>query len=497
MIGNILIHAKKRWQACIFLLLFCVCAFLLSCASAPKDGYAAKSFDKAYSEGKYEDCAKMRIEADDERIDYVLDAAMLYHAAGNWDASRSAFEAGEKRIDEAFTKSITRTAAATLFNDNIKEYPGNIYEYLMLNAFNSLNYYNQGDLEGAMVEIRKLDVKNKEYVNQYGETALIDPSGDDSGLTSSSLAKAGVNMSEIMSRSPKKPTEEDIYRDSALVRYLGLVFRTMYGDNAGNNEIDGRYLAALNSDFANAVSDELSIPSGMGRLDVLAMTGKIAEREAAYNTFPLGLLAGLAPHLLLAVGDPSLFNLTFGFPRYVSEAESVIPISVIVKSQNVAGENANGESGEGGNAGENESESSIDIKKLESFDEAVRKDVAVKARRAYIRSIYRSASKKITTIASSEASLAAAENGSDLAYLIAQATAATAIRGALAALDKSEVPDTRQCKYFPKSAYAGGVNVPPGTYNVIIKYSNGTVQTKEGVAVQRGKITLVEEVCVK
>lgn len=460
-----------------------LCAMLFfSCASVPKGGYSEKAFDKAYSLGNYDDCAQMCMErsGDGERIDYVLDAAMLHHAAGNYDASREAFEISEKRIDEAFTQSITRGVGATLFNDNIKEYPGNIYEYLMVNAFNSLNYYDAGDLEGAMVEIRKLDVKNKEYMNKYGEIALSDAKGEDDGSTSSSLSQAGVSMGDIMSRSPRKPTDADVYRDSALVRYLSLVFRTMYGDTAGNNEIDARYLAAMNSDFATVREDELYISDGMGRLDVLAMTGKIAAREAAYIQFPLGMLAILAPNLLAAVGDPTLFNLTFGFPRYVSEEESVVPVEVTVTGA------------DGAVAG------TIEMKKLESFDEAVRMDVAVKARRAYIRSIYRSTSKKVALIASSEASLVAAQaSDNDLAVLIAQISAATAIRGALAALDKSEVPDTRQCCHLPKSAWAGGVNVAPGTYTVTVKYSNGAVASRENVVIRRAKTTLVEEVCIK
>lgn len=454
------------------------CVLFASCASAPKDGsYAGKAFDKAYAAGKYGDCAKMCLAQDGERIDYVLDAAMLHHEAGNWDASRKCLEKAETRIDEAFTKSITRGVASTLFNDNIKEYPGNIYEYLMVNVFNALNYYNKGDLEGAMVEVRKLEVKNKEYVNKYGEVALTDDDENDDGLTGSALSRAGVSMSDILARSPKKPTEEDVYKDSALVRYLSMVLRTMYGDNTGNNELDGRFLTALNGDFAETVQDELNIPDGSGRVDVLAMTGKIASREAAYTEFPLGLLSILAPNLLSCVGDPALFNLTFGYPRYVPEEEDVVPEQV-----EIAGENTS---------------VLFEMRKLESFDEAVRKDVAVKARRAYIRSIYRSTAKKVTTIASSEAGLVAANQEGGYTALAAQLTAATAIRVALAALDKSEVPDTRQCAYLPKSAWAGGLDVPPGTYTIKVKYNNGIIKESHDVIVRRGKTTLVEEVCVK
>lgn len=471
-----LLLRKRRLEEVLLAAAFCT--FLASCASAPSDdGYAGKAFDKAYRDGKYGECANMRLKQDGERVDYVLDAAMLHHAAGDWDASIKCCEKAEARIDETFTRSITRGVASTLFNDNISEYPGNIYEYLMVNAFNALNYYNKGDLEGAMVEIRKLDIKNKEYVNKYGEIALTDDDSSDDGLTSSALSRAGVNMSDILSRSPKKPTADDIYKDSALVRYLSMLFRTMYGDNTGNNELDGRFLAALNGDFAEVLQDELNIPAASGRLDVLAMTGRIAAREAAYTEFPLGLLAVLAPNLLSCVGDPSLFNLTFGFPRYVPEEEDVVPVEVAITGA------------EGGVA--------IEMKKLESFDEAVRKDVAVKARRAYIRSIYRSTAKKVATIASSEAGLVAANQEGGYVALVAQVTAATAIRGALAALDKSEVPDTRQCTHLPKSAWAGGVNVAPGTYTVTVKYSNGTVKEKKDITVRRGKTTLVEEVCVK
>lgn len=452
--------------------------FIVSCASSPDDD---KAFNKAYDAGDYAKCAKLREKSDKGkgRIDYMLDVAMLEHNAGDWEASSKYCELTEKRIDEAFTKSITRSVGSTLLNDNIAEYTGNIYEYLMVNAFNSLNYYNRGDVEGAMVEIRKLDVKNKEYVNQYGEVALADDDASDNGETSSALSTAGVDMRNVLSQSPQKPTEEDVYKDSALVRYLGVVFRNMYGDMSGNDEVDGKYLAALNSDFDGAWRDEVSTPRGWGRVDVLSMTGKIAAREADYKVFPLGLLSVLAPNLLAAVGDPTLFNLTFGFPRYVPREENIVPLEVTLSNA------------------EGEAVSTFTLKKLEDFDEAVRKDVTVKARRAYIRSIYRSTAKKVTTIATSEAALVAANNGGEMASLIANITAATAIRGSLAALDKSETPDIRQCTHLPRSAWAGGVYVMPGTYIMTIKYSNGAVRVKDGILVRRDKTTLVETICVK
>ena len=65
-------------------------------------------------------------------------------------------------MEQTRTKSISQAAGATVLNENITEYNGNIYEYLLINAFNSLNYYNLGNLEEALVEIRKIENKQNE-----------------------------------------------------------------------------------------------------------------------------------------------------------------------------------------------------------------------------------------------------------------------------------------------------------------------------------------------
>lgn len=479
-------------------------SFFVGCATtgkAPKKvKYNEKKFNAAYEEGDYKTCVAM-IKNRNKKADnilYMLDAAILEHMDENFSDSQDDLNDTVRAIDDAFTKSVSREAGAAVFNDNISEYSGNIYEYLFVNAFNALNYYNQDNLEEALVEIRQLDVKNREYVSKYGEVALM--AGDENlsakvendeniSDTSSALEMVGVDKSEILSQAPKKPTEADVYRDSAFVRYLAFMMRSMYDDV--NNEVDGKFLSALNPDFSSTVENVMNIPYGKGRLDVLSLAGKIANRQEGEVVFPLALLSGLAPMLLMNViytgGSIDLFNLHFKFPVFVPEKVVVYPEKIFA---------VNEETGE---------RDEINFMVLENFDEAVRKDVAVVGRKAYLRSVTRSTIKKVSAIVAGETALQVAnreanrddDNMAAAIAALAVNIAAKTARFGLEALDKSEKPDLRQCSYFPKVAFAGGVSLKPGKYTVTVEYNNGKKDVFEEVEVKAGKIKMLESICIK
>ncbi len=70
-------------------------------------------------------------------------------------------------MEELYTKSISTEAAAVLLNDNLIPYDGEDFEKVFVNLFLALNFAEMGDIEEALVEARKVDLKLNQYSRQY------------------------------------------------------------------------------------------------------------------------------------------------------------------------------------------------------------------------------------------------------------------------------------------------------------------------------------------
>jgi hypothetical protein len=71
------------------------------------------------------------------------------------------------------------------------------------------------------------------------------------------------------------------------------------------------------------------------------------------------------------------------------------------------------------------------------------------------------------------------------------------LKGAQAAVDASEVPDTRGARYLPDKAYAAGFNVEPGPHDVAVAFSDGTLREFKQVECRAGRLNLLEAVNLK
>ena len=68
--------------------------------------------------------------------------------------------------------------------------------------------------------------------------------------------------------------------------------------------------------------------------------------------------------------------------------------------------------------------------------------------------------------------------------------------------EASERADIRVSRFFPARAYAGGINLPPGTYTFQINYYNRNGKelasvTHENINVRENALNLAEAVCLK
>lgn len=91
------------------------------------------------------------------RVLYEMDRGLLLQLAGQYRLSSAALERAEEEVDRLYTRTVRSEAAAFLTNDTTLPYEGDAYEHVMINVVKALNYAVQGQLQEALVEVRRID----------------------------------------------------------------------------------------------------------------------------------------------------------------------------------------------------------------------------------------------------------------------------------------------------------------------------------------------------
>ncbi|GHU73619.1 hypothetical protein FACS189450_13740 [Spirochaetia bacterium] len=383
-----------------------------------------------------------------DQILYYLDKGMIAHYAGQYDGSSDLLEDGERAIEAAFTKSVTMEIGSYLVNDTVKEYDGEDYEDIYLNVFNALNYYHRGNIEDAMVEIRRMNNKIRFLSTKYG-------------IIKTNLQKKALEESAEI---PPNAGAELHFSDSALARYLGLLFYRGAGryDDARIDQ-EGLKIA-----FANApdvytypvpasIDDELEIPAGKARLNVLAFGGLSPVKEEETLRIPLTYSNYVKIALPVLVERPSR----------IKSVELVI------------------DQGE-----------SFELELLEDMGKVTRETFKEKQDVIYLKTVIRATMKGV---ASSVMDAAASSDNIDGTTAL--------VLGLLSFGNKifaeaSEQADLRMSRYFPARAYVGGIDLDPGTYSFTVNYrdaSGGVLASfrQENIMIYKDRLNLVEAVCLK
>ncbi|GHV75703.1 hypothetical protein AGMMS49942_05240 [Spirochaetia bacterium] len=436
-----------RKLSCV-LLPIVVCLLFFSCAS----GNPYAKVDNLAHKGEYQDGIaaveknKKKLYRNKDAILYYLDAGMLNHYASEYRRSTELLQEGERAIEAAFTKSITMEIGTYLLNDTTREYAGEDYEDIYINAFNALNYYHEHDLEGAMVEIRRMNDKLRFLSTKYG--VIVD----------NMQKKALEESAEIP---PDPAAGETTFTDSALARYLGMLFYR------GNGNYDDARIERdqVKIAFANAPSiytypapasleEELDIPQGKARFNVIGFSGFAPVKEEENLRIPI----------------PG--------PRYIK-----ISLPVLVYRPSVVTRVAvQFDSGE-----------SFDLELLEDIEAIARETFKEKAHLSYLKSVLRGTLKGVT---SSVLGGVGDEVGGDAGLILGILSI-----GAQVFAEVSEKADLRISRYFPARAYVGGITLTPGTYSYTVTYYSGNrvVNTyrQEQVRIRAGGLNLAETACLR
>ena len=245
---------------------FCLAAAMISCASSSQ---AWQPVDEAVGHNDFAGGvdaltrgqeAKKPIYTKNNAVSLYLDKGLIEHYSGNYAASSESLREADRLIREAETKSVTQNAASFIANDNTKDYPGEDYENIYLNVFNALNYYHQGKLEDALVEIRVLT----ESSGKLG--MLADKYQADNGKLTEALGPVSKAASGVSGVDYSAPVD---FADSALAHYLSALFYRGQGkSDDARIEFDkiAQAYAASKSVYKNplpgSIEDERVIPEG-------------------------------------------------------------------------------------------------------------------------------------------------------------------------------------------------------------------------------------------
>jgi hypothetical protein len=88
--------------------------------------------------------------------------------------SNARFEFAESRIDDLYTKSLTRAALSLISSDLILRFEPRGIESFLINYYRAMNYLSLGEPEEAWVEWRKLAMKLR-FARDRGDAPYLDP----------------------------------------------------------------------------------------------------------------------------------------------------------------------------------------------------------------------------------------------------------------------------------------------------------------------------------
>lgn len=427
----------------------CVSAFA-SCASVEHH----KGPDASFGAGDYASALKQVTKQkgkgyrDKDAVLFDLDVGMLLHYSGDIEGSSKRLREAERGIERAFTKSVTQGVSSYLVNDSTKEYPGEDYEDIYLNVFNSLNFYRSGSLDGALVEIRRIDNKLKVLTTKYG-------------VATSNAQRAALEKNKDVPFDASAHSTK--FANSALARYLGMLFYRadgMYDDARIDRDQVRLAFANQKNVYAfpvpKSLDDELTVPRGMGRINVISFSGKGPIKTEKVDRIFLNGKNWIKIALPVITKRPS----------------AVARIDVLLEDGR-----------------------SFDLELIEDMAAVSAETFKVKAGFIYFKTILRSIAKTATSMALEKS--AKKTKDSDGAFLLGLLSLGTQIYA-----EASEQADLRIARYFPGKAHVGGITVEPGTYSFTVRYFNGANRLIDSVRfdsveVQPDRLSLSEAVCVK
>lgn len=369
-----------------------------------------------------------------------LEHGLVNHFAANYRESSNYFTQAEHQIEDLFTKSVSRAVQSFVVNDNSLAYDGEDYEDIYLNVFKGLNYIHLNDLDGALVEVRRVSYKLSQLNEKYN------------GLVES-LSQRDTTSTD----SDKWKTGKTNFTNSALGHYLSTILfaKTNKPDNA---RIEYENLMKAYEEQSSIYKFDRPSEEELQQL----------TRPDSYNVL-VQAFAGRAPTKKQV--DTRIYHeetdtyLKFSLPELEIYPTQVSSITIKI---------------DGGQA--------IPLQLIEEMDEVAKEVYKVKEPIIYARTIVRVALK---ALAANRATKAAENQDAALGAVVN-------ILGKVAQ-ETSEKADLRSWQTMPGKAYAIVLDLPAGEHTVQVQYYNiaGMViyQDQQSVNISSGQpLELIESI---
>jgi len=110
--------------------------------------------------------AQLKVLADqpsNDQLIYLLDYATALQITGNYTESNKYFQMADKFADIQDYTSLSLETGSFLFGEEMVQYKGEDFEVVLVNAMTAVNYLCLGDLDNAMVEVRRLNEKLRRF----------------------------------------------------------------------------------------------------------------------------------------------------------------------------------------------------------------------------------------------------------------------------------------------------------------------------------------------
>jgi hypothetical protein len=162
-----------------------------------------KDARSAHLKGDFKTAAALITEPKANQNNYtlnLLEKARLHYLANDWTQSRKDFALVSQVLDEDAAKAKLRLSsgvanvASLVSSDNVIAYQVSPYEQTMLHSYQALNYLFLGQLEGALVEVRRANLVQENALKAHQQ----DIDKDNLNFDKKSLDQAYPSMSAMI-----------------------------------------------------------------------------------------------------------------------------------------------------------------------------------------------------------------------------------------------------------------------------------------------------------
>ncbi len=129
------------------------------------------AFHAAFEAGRIEEAESLlshdkKAEQRKTRLLYYMDRGVVLTMLGDYISSNEALEKAWL-LSEDYQKNLGNEALSLLSNPNAAEYKGEDHELLLINYYKALNFMKLGDMERALVEVRRMNIRLNRLEDKY------------------------------------------------------------------------------------------------------------------------------------------------------------------------------------------------------------------------------------------------------------------------------------------------------------------------------------------